>query len=126
GISVVSSYSGAQTFEALGLAREFVAEYFAGTRSSIDGIGLEQIAAENLARHRSAYPDEPAITAHERLETGGQLQWRRGGPPHLFNPDTVFRLQHSTRERRFDLFREYTRLVDDQSRELMTLRGMLR
>ncbi len=124
GISVVSSYAGAQAFEAIGLDQGFVDEYFTGTTSKLGGIGIDVIAAENLSRHRSAYPDEAASTAHERLATGGEYQWRRGGPPHLFNPETVFRLQHSTRTRRYDIFREYTRLVDDQSTSLMTLRGL--
>ena len=124
GISVVSSYAGAQAFEAIGLDQGFVEEYFTGTTSRLGGIGIDVIAAENLSRHRSAYPDEAASTAHERLATGGEYQWRRGGPPHLFNPETVFRLQHSTRTRRYDIFREYTKLVDDQANSLMTLRGL--
>ncbi|GAA3745390.1 glutamate synthase large subunit [Leifsonia bigeumensis] len=124
GISVVSSYAGAQAFEAIGLDQGFVDEYFTGTTSRLGGIGIDVIAAENLSRHRSAYPDEAASTAHERLATGGEYQWRRGGPPHLFNPETVFRLQHSTRTRRYDIFREYTKLVDDQANSLMTLRGL--
>ena len=69
--------------------------------------------------------EDGAINAHERLATGGEYQWRRDGPPHLFNPDTVFRLQHSTRSRRYDIFREYTKLVDEQAENLMTLRGLL-
>ncbi|WP_295117846.1 glutamate synthase large subunit [uncultured Leifsonia sp.] len=124
GISTVSSYAGAQAFEAVGLSQEFVDEYFTGTTSKLGGIGIEVIAAENLARHSSAYPAEGAIVAHERLATGGEYQWRRDGAPHLFNPETVFRLQHSTRTRRYDIFREYTKLVDDQAESLMTLRGM--
>ncbi|MEO7148268.1 MAG: glutamate synthase large subunit [Terrimesophilobacter sp.] len=126
GISVVSSYAGAQAFEAVGLDQAFVDQYFTGTTSKLGGVGIDTIAAENLARHRSAYPDEAASTVHERLPNGGEYQWRRGGPPHLFNPDTVFRLQHATRSRRFDIFREYTKLVDDQAHNLMTLRGLFR
>ncbi len=124
GISVVSSYAGAQVFEAVGLSQEFVDRYFTGTTSKLGGVGIEVIAAENLDRHASAYPDEPATTIHERLITGGEYQWRRGGPPHLFNPETVFRLQHATRSRRYDIFRDYTRLVDEQAGNLMTLRGL--
>src|SRR5690606_8422097 len=124
GISVASSYSGAQAFEAIGLDKSFVDAYFTGTTGRLGGVGLETIAAENLARHRSAYPDEAAVFAHRSLETGGEYQWRREGPAHLFNPETVFRLQHSTRTRQFDVFREYTKSVDDQSASLMTLRGM--
>jgi glutamate synthase (NADPH/NADH) large chain len=124
GISVVSSYAGAQTFEAIGLSQDFVDRYFTGTTSKLGGVGLDVIAAETLARHTSAYPDEAAKTTHERLVTGGEYQWRRGGPPHLFNPDTVFRLQHSTRSRRYDIFRDYTRLIDVQAENLMTMRGL--
>ncbi|WP_457098700.1 glutamate synthase large subunit [Microbacterium sp. P5_E9] len=124
GISTVSSYAGAQVFEAVGLAPEFVARYFTGTESKLGGVGLDAIAEENAARHAYAYPEDAAVRAHERLWTGGEYQWRRDGSPHLFNPDTVFRLQHATRTRRYDIFREYTKLVDDQAGELKTLRGM--
>lgn len=124
GISTVSSYAGAQVFEAVGLSREFVDAYFTGTESKLGGVGLDIIAAENAARHEYAYPQDAAARAHERLWTGGEYQWRRDGAPHLFNPDTVFRLQHATRERRYDIFREYTQLIDDQAHELKTLRGL--
>ncbi|WP_116081630.1 glutamate synthase large subunit [Agromyces sp. PvR057] len=124
GISTISSYAGAQAFEAVGLAQDFIAEYFTGTVSKLGGVGIDVVAAENLARHRAAYPEDAAVRAHERLSTGGEYQWRRDGSPHLFNPETVFRLQHSTRNRRYDVFREYTALVDSQAEELMTLRGL--
>ena len=124
GISVVGSYSGAQAFEAVGLSQAFVDQYFTGTTSLLGGVGIEVIAAENAARHAAAYPQDGAILAHERLEIGGEYQWRREGPPHLFNPDTVFRLQHSTRAKRYDIFREYTHLIDDQAERLQTLRGL--
>jgi glutamate synthase (NADPH/NADH) large chain len=124
GISTVSSYSGAQCFEAIGLSQEFVDTYFTGTTSQLGGIGIEVIHLEIAARHSSAYPVEQAVNVHESLETGGEYQWRREGPPHLFNPETVFKLQHSTRTKQYDLFREYTKLVDDQSERLMTLRGL--
>ncbi|RKT37049.1 glutamate synthase (NADH) large subunit [Microbacterium sp. AG1240] len=124
GISTVSSYAGAQVFEAIGLSQELVDAYFTGTETKLGGIGIDVIAAENAARHAYAYPEDAAVRAHERLWTGGEYQWRRDGEPHLFNPDTVFRLQHATRERRYDIFREYTKLIDDQAQELKTLRGM--
>ncbi|RNE66528.1 glutamate synthase large subunit [Cryobacterium tepidiphilum] len=126
GISTVSSYSGAQTFEAVGLSQKFIDAYFTGTTSKLGGVGMDVIAAENLRRHTLAYPQDTAATAHERLSTGGEYQWRRDGAPHLFNPDTVFRLQHSTRTRRYDIFREYSTLVDDQAEKLMTLRGLFK
>lgn len=124
GISTVSSYSGAQCFEAIGLSQEFVDTYFTGTTSQLGGIGIEVIHQENAARHASAYPADKAVNAHKALEVGGEYQWRREGPAHLFNPETVFKLQHSTREKRYDIFREYTKLVDDQAEQLMTLRGL--
>ncbi|SDK17823.1 glutamate synthase (NADH) large subunit [Cryobacterium psychrotolerans] len=124
GISTVSSYAGAQAFEAVGLSQAFVDQYFTGTTSKLGGVGIDVIAAENDRRHGMAYPADAAVTAHERLSTGGEYQWRRDGSPHLFNPETIFRLQHSTRTRRYDVFREYTKLVDDQAENLMTLRGM--
>jgi glutamate synthase (NADPH/NADH) large chain len=126
GISTVSSYAGAQVFEAVGLSQEFVDRYFTGTETKLGGVGIAEIAAENQARHDYAYPEDGAARAHERLWTGGEYQWRRDGAPHLFNPDTVFRLQHSTRTRRYDIFREYTKLVDDQAAALKTLRGLFR
>ncbi len=126
GISVVGSYAGAQAFEAVGLSQEFIDLYFTGTTSLLGGVGIEVIAEENAARHAAAYPEDGAVVAHERLATGGEYQWRRDGPLHLFNPETVFKLQHSTRTRRYDIFREYTKLVDDQAESLMTLRGLFR
>ncbi|QCU78144.1 glutamate synthase large subunit [Citricoccus sp. SGAir0253] len=126
GISTVASYCGAQTFEAIGLSRSLVDRYFAGTHTPMGGVGLEVIAAENQQRHWAAYPpDGNDIDPYRELETGGEYQWRRDGPPHLFNPETVFRLQHSTRTRQYDIFKDYTRRVDEQSRDLMTLRGLL-
>jgi glutamate synthase (NADPH/NADH) large chain len=126
GISTVSSYAAAQAFEAVGLSQEFVDDHFTGTTTKLGGVGIDVIAAESAARHAAAFPDEAAPGVHMRLATGGEYQWRRDGPPHLFNPETVFRLQHATRARRYDVFREYTRLVDDQSSSLMTLRGLFR
>jgi len=126
GISTVSSYAAAQAFEAVGLSQEFVDTYFTGTSTMLGGVGIDVVATENKQRHESAYPADGSLVAHERLATGGEYQWRREGPPHLFNPETVFRLQHATRSRRYDVFREYSKLVDDQAEQLMTLRGLFR
>ncbi|SDR66738.1 glutamate synthase large subunit [Agrococcus carbonis] len=126
GISTVGSYGGAQAFEAVGLSQALVDRYFTGTHSPLGGVGLEVIAEENRLRHRAAYPDERAPLAHERLATGGEYQWRRDGAPHLFSPETVFKLQHATRTGRYEVFEEYTRLVDDQAEQLKTLRGLMR
>ncbi len=123
GISTLQSYCGAQIFEAVGLDRSFVDKYFTWTASRIGGVGLDVIAEEVLARHRHAYPIRPLPMAE--LDEGGEYQWRRDGEYHLFNPDTVFKLQHSTRSGQYTIFKEYTKLVDDQSRRLATLRGLL-
>ncbi|MDP9436115.1 MAG: glutamate synthase large subunit, partial [Actinomycetota bacterium] len=124
GISTIASYTGAQVFEALGLSQELVDEFFTGTTSRLGGVGLDVLAAEVAARHRRAYPANPTERAHRGLETGGEYQWRREGEVHLFNPDTVFRLQHSTRSQKYDVFKEYTSRVDELSAKAGTLRGL--
>ncbi|MFI0740607.1 glutamate synthase large subunit [Streptomyces sp. NPDC021100] len=124
GISTVASYRGAQVFEAVGLDEAFVDTYFHGTPTKIGGAGLDVIAREVAARHAKAYPATGIPATHRRLEIGGEYQWRREGEPHLFDPDTVFRLQHATRTRRYDIFKQYTGRVNEQSERLMTLRGL--
>ncbi len=125
GVSTVASYTGAQIFEAVGLSTEVVDEYFTGTTSRIGGVGLDVLAQEVIARHGLAHLHRPTERAHRELEVGGDYQWRREGEIHLFNPKTVFKLQHATRAKRYDIFKEYTRLVDDQAQKLATLRGLL-
>jgi glutamate synthase (NADPH/NADH) large chain len=124
GISTIASYTGAQVFEAIGLSQELVDEYFVGTTSRLGGVNLDVIAQETIARHHIAYPPGGAIPGTKRLPIGGEYQWRREGEPHLFDPETVFTLQHSTRNKRYDVFKRYTDRVNDQSRRLMTLRGL--
>ena len=124
GVSTVASYTGAQIFEAIGLSNAVVEEYFTGTVSRLGGIGLDQIAEETARRHHAAYLERPTERAHRSLEVGGEYKWRREGEIHLFNPETVYRLQHSTRAGRYDVFKQYTSLIDDQSRGLATLRGL--
>ncbi|MFG3380370.1 glutamate synthase large subunit [Streptomyces sp. NPDC047999] len=124
GISTVASYRGAQVFEAVGLDEGFVARYFHGTATKIGGAGLDVVAQEVAARHAKAYPASGIPSAHRALEIGGEYQWRREGEPHLFDPETVFRLQHATRTKRYDVFRQYTDRVNEQSERLMTLRGL--
>ncbi|MDQ1422545.1 MAG: glutamate synthase large chain, partial [Acidimicrobiaceae bacterium] len=124
GISTVASYTGAQVFEAIGLGLELVDEYFTGTVSRLGGIGLDELAAEVAARHAVAHPTRPEERSHRRLELGGEYQWRREGEYHLFNPETVFKLQHAARSKRYDVFKQYTRLVDQQATRLATLRGL--
>ena len=126
GISTVASYTGAQIFEALGLSKELVDQYFTGTTSKLGGIGLEELAEEIKQRHLRAYPSDGIPLAHRELPVGGEYQWRREGEPHLFDPETVFRLQHSTRSGRYDIFKQYTRHIDEQAERLMTLRGLLK
>ncbi|MGB2569559.1 glutamate synthase large subunit [Micromonospora citrea] len=123
GISTVSSYCGAQVFEAVGLETRLVERYFRGTPSSIGGIGLDEIHAEVAARHALAWPAPGAMTS-DRLEVGGEYQWRREGELHLFNPETVFLLQHATRSRQYDVFRQYTAKVDELAAQGGSLRGL--
>jgi len=122
GISALQSYCGAQIFEAIGLSRELVERYFTGTPSRVGGAGLDVVAEEAQRRHRRAFPDRPIGPAE--LDWGGEYQWRRDGEFHLFNPETVFKLQHATRSNQYRIFREYSRAVDDQSRTRATLRGL--
>jgi glutamate synthase (NADPH) large chain len=124
GVSTVASYTGAQIFEAIGLGAEVVDTCFAGTTSRLSGVGFDALAAETALRTGRAL--DRAGMAYRRLDTGGEYQWRREGEPHLFSPEAVFKLQHATRSRRYEIFKEYTSLVNDQSRGLMTLRGLLR
>ncbi|MFE5484778.1 glutamate synthase large subunit [Streptomyces sp. NPDC056527] len=124
GISTVASYRGAQVFEAVGLDTAFVRKYFNGTATKIGGAGLDVVAKEVAARHAKAYPASGVPSAHRALEIGGEYQWRREGEPHLFDPETVFRLQHATRNKRYDIFKKYTDRVNEQSERLMTLRGL--
>lgn len=126
GISTVASYAGSQVFEAVGLSRDLIDSSFTGTTSILGGVGLDIIEEENRQRHQLAYPHTGMANPHEQLPIGGEYQWRREGPPHLFNPETVFTLQHATRSKRFDVFRQYTQSVDDQAKRLMTLRGLFR
>jgi glutamate synthase (NADPH/NADH) large chain len=124
GISTIASYTGAQVFEAFGLAQPLVDEYFGGTPSRLGGVGLKVLAEEAAARHASAYPLVPTAKAHRGLDVGGEYQWRREGELHLFNPETVFLLQHATRQGRYEVFREYTEKVEELNRAGGTLRGL--
>jgi glutamate synthase (ferredoxin) len=122
GISTIQSYRGAQIFEAIGLNEEFVAKYFDKTASRVGGVGLAEIAREALEHHIRAYGIRdvgPAL-----LEEGGHYQWRRDGEYHLFNPETIFRLQHATQAGRYDIFKKFTQLIDQQNERLCTLRGL--
>ncbi|MEV4407160.1 glutamate synthase large subunit [Actinoplanes sp. NPDC049598] len=124
GISTVSSYCGAQVFEAVGLDNKLLQRYFVGTNGRIGGSTLADIHAEVKARHEKAYPSNPAERTHRRLEVGGEYQWRREGEVHLFNPETVFLLQHATRSKQYDVFQKYTAKVDGLAAEAGSLRGL--
>ena len=124
GISTTQSYRGAQIFEAIGLAPEVIDKYFTWTPSRVAGVGLDAIARETAARHSYAF--KVAANLDGNLDVGGQYQWRRAGEFHIYNPNTIARLQHSVRSGSFRLFKEYTKAVDQQSRSLATLRSLLK
>ena len=126
GISTLASYTGAQLFQAIGISQPLLSEYFTGLTCAVGGIDLDDIADDVTRRHALAYLDRPDEWAHRELEVGGEYQWRREGEYHLFNPDTVFKLQHSTRTGQYSIFKEYTALVDDQSERMASLRGLLK
>ncbi|HEX9047600.1 MAG TPA: glutamate synthase large subunit, partial [Verrucomicrobiae bacterium] len=121
GISTIQSYRGAQIFEAVGLNSEVVDKYFTWTPSRIQGVGLDVIANEALARHRRAFPRE----AVSELDPGGQYQWRDNGEYHLFNPQTIHKLQTACRLGSEKIYREYAELINNQAKNLCTLRGLL-
>ncbi|ULN50599.1 glutamate synthase large subunit [Mycolicibacterium goodii] len=124
GISTVASYTAAQVFEAIGLDRGVIDEYFTGTTSQLGGVGLDVIADEVKMRHRRAYPENPTERVHRRLEVGGEYAFRREGELHLFTPEVVFLLQHSTRTGRRDIFAKYSEEVDRLARKGGALRGL--
>jgi glutamate synthase domain-containing protein 2/glutamate synthase domain-containing protein 3 len=124
GISTLQSYRGAQVFEAIGLSQELVDRYFTGTSSRIEGVSLEVLAREAQMKHEHAF--RPLTDSEKELDAGGQYHYRVNGEYHLLNPLTVSKLQHSVRQQNFETFQEFTRLVDDQSRNLCTLRGLMK
>jgi glutamate synthase (ferredoxin) len=124
GISTLQSYCAAQIFEAIGLEQAFIDRYFTHTMSRIGGVGIDVIAEEVRLRHARAFGRQPVRP--KELEPGGEYQWRRDGEFHLFNPETVFKLQHATRTGQYSIFKEYTRAVDQQNEHRATLRGLFR
>ncbi|MBV9938515.1 MAG: glutamate synthase large subunit, partial [Acidobacteriaceae bacterium] len=123
GISTLQSYRGAQVFEAVGLNKALVEEYFTGTASRIEGIGLDVLAAEAIAKHRFAF--RPLSDSETELAVGGEYQYRATGEYHLLNPLTVSKLQHAVQQGRYETFQEYAKLVDEQNEKLCTLRGLM-
>src|SRR5258706_7174230 len=122
GISTGQSYRGAQIFEAIGLNTEVVNKYFTWTPSRIQGVGMDVLAEEVLKRHRHAFPDRQV---NGILETGGEYQWRSDGEFHLFNPQSIHKLQNACRTASYKIFQEYAALINDQAKNLCTLRGLL-
>ena len=123
GISTIQSYWGAQIFEAIGLKKSFIDKHFTWTPSRVEGIGIDIVAQEVLLRHAQAFPDRQ--TGARVLDSGGQYQWRADGEYHLFNPQTIHKLQAAVRSGSYEVFKEYSALVNDQSKNLCTLRGLL-
>jgi len=122
GISTYQSYCGAQIFEAVGLASKFVDKYFTGTSTAVEGVGLKEIAEESVRLHRLAYSDAPLY--RNQLDPGGEYAYRIRGEAHMWTPDSIAKLQHATRAGNYSTFKEYSRLIDDQSEKLLTLRGL--
>ena len=126
GISTLQSYRGAQIFEAIGLGNKLVDKYFTGTASRIGGVEIDGIEAEALAKHTNAFPPIPSKAEGSRmLEVGGSYHWRRGGERHLYNPETIALIRHALRSNSYTLYKEYADSINDQSRHLYTIRGML-
>ncbi|RYU96137.1 glutamate synthase large subunit [Emticicia agri] len=131
GISTLQSYQGAQIFECIGLNKQVIDKYFTGTISRIGGMGIAEIAKEAIVRHKVAYPDVPQISV-QRLEVGGVYQWKQRGERHMFNPQSIHLLQQSGRvgekdlEKGYSIFKQYSKLINDQSTDALTIRGLLR
>ncbi len=123
GISTLQSYRGAQIFEVIGLDQQFIDTYFTNTPTRIGGIGLDEIAEETIERHRHAFPGRPVLRPD--LDWGGQYQWRQDGEYHMYNPESIHKLQYSTRTNNFKIFKEYSNLINSASTRLCTLRGLM-
>ena len=122
GVSTYMSYCGAQLFEAVGLQRALVDKFFRGTASQIGGVGVFEIAEEAIRMHRAAFGNDPVLES--MLEAGGEYAWRVRGEEHMWTPDAIAKLQHAARGNRFDTYKEYAQLINDQSKRHMTLRGL--
>jgi glutamate synthase (NADPH/NADH) large chain len=122
GVSTYMSYCGAQLFEAIGLNKELIDKYFRGTPTQVGGIGVFEVAEEGIRNHVAAFGDDPVLAT--MLEAGGEYAWRARGEEHMWTPDAIAKLQHSTRSGKFDTYKEYAQLINDQSRRHLTLRGL--
>ncbi len=122
GVSTYMSYCGAQLFEAIGLSSETVSKYFTGTPSKVEGIGIFEIAEEAIRMHKAAFSTDPVLA--NRLDAGGEYAWRTRGEEHMWTPDAIAKLQHSTRANNFNTYKEYAEIINDQSKRHLTLRGL--
>jgi glutamate synthase (NADPH/NADH) large chain len=122
GISTYMSYCGAQIFEAIGLSEDFVDKYFHGTASNVGGVGLFEVMQEAVRMHQSAFGDDPVLS--QMLDAGGEYQYRVRGEEHMWTPDAIAKLQHSTRANNYQTYKDYAQIINDQSRRHMTLRGL--
>ncbi|MFZ5519858.1 MAG: glutamate synthase-related protein [Pseudomonadota bacterium] len=122
GISTYMSYCGAQIFEAIGLNKDIIDKYFRGTPTQVGGIGVFEVAEEAIRNHRAAFSADPVLAT--MLDAGGEYAWRTRGEEHMWTPDAIAKLQHSTRSGKFDTYKEYAQIINDQSRRHMTLRGL--
>jgi glutamate synthase (NADPH/NADH) large chain/glutamate synthase (ferredoxin) len=122
GVSTYMSYCGAQLFEAIGINTETINKYFTGTASRVEGIGIFDIAEEGIRNHQAAFGDSPVLA--NRLDAGGEYAWRTRGEEHMWTPDVIAKLQHSTRSNNWSTYKEYAQLINDQSKRHMTLRGL--
>ena len=122
GISTYQSYCGAQVFEAIGLNENFIEKYFTGTVSNIDGIGIDQVAMEAVRIHQLAYGNDPVLS--NALDAGGEYAFRIRGEEHMWTPESIAKLQHSTKKNNYETYKEYAELINNQAHRHMTLRGL--
>jgi glutamate synthase (NADPH/NADH) large chain/glutamate synthase (ferredoxin) len=122
GVSTYMSYCGAQLFEAIGINTETVQKYFTGTPSRVEGIGIFEMAEEGIRMHKAAFGEDPVLA--NMLDTGGEYAWRARGEEHMWTPDAIAKLQHSTRSNNFSTYKEYAQIVNDQNKRHLTLRGL--
>jgi glutamate synthase (NADPH/NADH) large chain/glutamate synthase (ferredoxin) len=122
GVSTYMSYCGAQLFEAIGINSPTVQKYFTGTPSRVEGIGIFEMAEEGIRMHQSAFGDDPVLA--NRLDAGGEYAWRARGEEHMWTPDAIAKLQHSTRSNNFSTYKEYAQIINDQNKRHLTLRGL--
>ncbi len=124
GISTYQSYCGAQIFDAIGLRTDFVDKYFTGTATTIEGVGLEEVAGETVSRHHDAFGDDPVL--RNALDVGGEYMFRMRGEAHIWSPDAVATLQHAVRKGSWETFKEYSREIDSETARAQTIRGLFR